>query len=123
MINATKQCGKYNMGQIDFSPTINKVRKQKYVWQMIVNYWWGHKVSLAKILRVAKAVGIVRNPLHKSITLCKAKHSLQAVDAKYAAMNPNAPMMREEFLRDQARDESLPEKERKQAKMNLHNKC
>jgi hypothetical protein len=50
MINAAKRCHKYNMGEIDFSPTINEVRGQKYMCQMIVNYWRGHKVSSEKIL-------------------------------------------------------------------------
>jgi hypothetical protein len=57
---------------------------------------------------VAKAVGIIGNPLHDSITLQEAQCSLKAVNAKYREMKPNAPMMQEDFLREQSRDKSLP---------------
>ena len=79
----------------------------------------GKKESSEKICRVAKAVGIVGNPLHDSITLREAQRSYKAADAKYREMKPHAPMMREEFLRERTKDTSLPEIARKRAKQQL----
>jgi hypothetical protein len=53
-------------------------------------------------------VGIIDNPLHDSITLQEGQHSLKAVNAKHREMKLNAPMMQEDFLREQSRDNSLP---------------
>jgi hypothetical protein len=79
----------------------------------------GEKKSSEKIRRVAKAVGIVGNPLHDSIMLREAQRSYKAADAKYREMKPHAPMMREEFLRERTKDTSLPEIARKRAKQQL----
>jgi hypothetical protein len=69
MIHSAKNCRPLCMGEIDFSLDINKVKGQRLVWHMIVNYRSGIKESSEKIRRIAKAVGIVGNPLHDSITL------------------------------------------------------
>jgi hypothetical protein len=119
MIHSANKCHPLCMGEIDFSPDINQVKGQQLVWQMIVNYWSGIKESSAKICRVAKAVGIIGNPLHDSITLREAQHSFKVADDKYKEIKPNTPMMREDFLRERARDESFPATARKRAKLQL----
>jgi hypothetical protein len=40
-------------------------------------------------------------------------------DDKYKEIKPNTPMMREDFLRERARDESFPATARKRAKLQL----
>jgi hypothetical protein len=119
MIHAEKKSRRLCMEEVDFSLNINAVRGQRFVWQMIINYRSGKKESTEKIRRVAKAVGIVGNPLHNSIMLQEAQRSYKATDAKYRDMNPHAPMMREEFLRERTKDTSLPKIARKRTKQQL----
>jgi hypothetical protein len=119
MVHAEKQCRTLCMGEVDYSPDLNTVRGQRSCWQMIVRKRSGQKVSTEKILRVAKAVGIVGNPLHTSITLREAKRSLKAADEEYRRLKANAPMMRQEFLKGRVKDETLSEKARKHAKQCL----
>jgi hypothetical protein len=70
---------------------------------------------------LAKAVGIL-NPLHHAVTLWDAQQSFKATDEAYQLMKPNAPMMRIDFLCDQANDEKLPAIAHKCAKESLHTK-
>jgi hypothetical protein len=50
-------------------------------------------VSSNYIQQIAKGVGIVGNPLHTSITLREAKHSLKAADEQYCQLKLKALMM------------------------------
>jgi hypothetical protein len=74
---------------------------------MIIHKWRGKHVSLKKIHRVAKAVGIVGNPLQTTVTLREAKRSFKAADEEYQMLKLRATMKREEFLHHKARDEAL----------------
>jgi hypothetical protein len=58
------------------------------------------KVSSDYIRQIAKGVGIMGNPLHISITLREAKHSLKAADEQYCQLKLKAPMMQQDFLWD-----------------------
>jgi hypothetical protein len=53
------------------------------------------------------------------ITLREAKQSLKAADEEYRRLKVNAPMMRQDFLRDWMRDDTLSEKARTHAKQCL----
>jgi hypothetical protein len=64
-------------------------------------------VSSKKIRCIAKAVGIVGNPLGNTITLQEAKHCFKAADEEYGQLKLQALMKREEFLWDRSRDEAL----------------
>jgi hypothetical protein len=86
---------------------------------MIVRKWRGKHVSLKKIRRVAKAVGIVGNPLQTNVTLRYAKCSFKAADEEYQLLKLRTPMKRVEFLHDRARDEALTTAVRKHAKQAL----
>jgi hypothetical protein len=61
---------------------------------MIVRKQRGKHVSSKKICRVAKAVGIVGNPLQTNVTLRDAKPSFRAADEEYRLLKLRAPMMR-----------------------------
>jgi hypothetical protein len=63
MIHAEKKCQSLCMGEVDFSLDINIAKGQCYVWQMIIHKWRGKHLSSKKICHMAKAVGIVGNPL------------------------------------------------------------
>jgi hypothetical protein len=80
MIHAEKKCRSLCMGEVDFSPDVNIAKGQHYVWQMIVCKWRGKHMSLKKICCVAKAVGIMGNPLQINVTLRDAKRSFKAAD-------------------------------------------
>jgi hypothetical protein len=67
-------------------------------------------VSSNYIRRIAKGVGIVGNPLHTSITLREAKHSLKAADEQYRQLKLKAQMMRQDFLWERMQDKTLMEK-------------
>jgi hypothetical protein len=86
---------------------------------MIVCKWRGKHVSSKKIRRVAKAVGIVGNPLQTNVTLWDAKRSFKAADKEYRLLKLRAPMKCEEFLSDRAQDEALTTVVRKRAKQAL----
>jgi hypothetical protein len=64
-------------------------------------------------------VGIIGNPLHTSITLKDVKRHLKVADEEYSLSKVNPPMMQQDFLQDQMRDETLSEKARKHAKQSL----
>jgi hypothetical protein len=119
MIHAEKKCQSLCMGEVDFSPDVNIPKGQRYIWQMIAHKWRGKHVSSKKIHRVAKAVGIVGNLLQTNVTLQDAKCSFKAADEEYRLLKLRAPMKREEFLRDQARDEALTTAVQKHAKQAL----
>jgi hypothetical protein len=83
---------------------------------MIVKKCAGGKVSLDKIRQVIKAMGIIGNPFHTSITLKDAKRHLKVADEEYCLLKVNAPMMQQDFLWDRMQDETLSDKARKHAK-------
>jgi hypothetical protein len=64
----------------------------------------------------------VGNPLHTSITLREARRSLKAADEQYHQLKWNAPMMRQDFLWEWMRDNTLMEKMRSHAKQCLRHK-
>jgi hypothetical protein len=72
---------------------------------------------------MAKAVGIMGNPLQTNVTLRDAKCSFKAVDKEYWLLKLRAPMKCEEFLCDQAQDEALTTAVRKRAKQALGHEC
>jgi hypothetical protein len=116
MIHAEANCDKFCMGKVNFSADVNTAKGLKFCWQLIVRKLSGKKLSSKYIRRVAKGVGIVGNPLHTSITLREAKRSLKAADEEYRRLKVNAPMMRQDFLRDQMQDDTLSEKAQTHAK-------
>jgi hypothetical protein len=70
MVHAEAKCCNFCMGKVDISVDLNMIRGQKFCWMLIVNKKCsGGNVSSNKIHQVAKAVGIIGNPLHTSITL------------------------------------------------------
>jgi hypothetical protein len=89
------------------------------MWQMIIRKHRGKQVSSKKICCVAKAVGIVGNPLQTTVTLRDAKHCFKAMDEEYRQLKLRAQMKREEFLHDQAQDKALTLEVWKQAKQAL----
>jgi hypothetical protein len=119
MIYAEKKCQSLCMGEVDFNPDVNIAKGRRYVGQMIIRKRRGKHVSSKMIRRVAKAVGIVGNPLQTNATLRDAKCSFKAADEEYRLLKLRAPMKREEFLRDRPRDEALPTAVRKRAKQAL----
>jgi hypothetical protein len=123
MIHAEKKCQLLCMGEVDFSPDVNTAKGQHYVWQMIVHKWREKQVSWKKICCMAKAVGIIGNPLQTMVTLRDAKHSFKAADEEYQLFKLRAPMKCEEFLCDCAQDEALTTKVWKHAKQALGHKC
>jgi hypothetical protein len=123
MIHAEKKCGLLCMGEVDYSPDVNIAKGQCYIWQMIIHKWAGKQVSSKKICCVAKAVGIMGNPLQTMVTLRDAKCSFKATDEEYRLLKLKAPMKREEFLCDQARDKTLTTEVWKHAKQALGHEC
>jgi hypothetical protein len=119
MLHAEKKCCPLKMGEVDFSPDVNTAKGRCLVWQMIIRKRRGNRVSSKKIRCIAKAVGIVGNPLSNTITLREAKCCFKAADEEYWQLKLQAPMKREEFLRDRSRDEALTLAVRKRAKQAL----
>jgi hypothetical protein len=124
MIHAEKKCQSLCMGRwTSGSPDVNIAKGRYYIWQMIICKQRGKQVSLKKIRHMAKAVGIVGNPLQTMVTLRDAKGGFKATDEKYQLLKLEAPMKREEFLCDQARDETLTTEVWKHAKQALGHEC
>jgi hypothetical protein len=119
MVHAEAKCSNFCMGEVEFSANVNQAKGRKFCWQLIVRKRSGEKVSSDYIRWIAKGVGIVGNPLHTSITLKEAKCSLKAADEQYRQLKLKAPMMRQEFLRERIRDNTLTEKTRTHAKQCL----
>jgi hypothetical protein len=119
MVHAKAKCSNFCMGEVEFSADVNEAKGQKFCWQLIIRKRSGEKVSSDYIRWIAKGVGIVGNPLHTSITLKEAKRSLTAADEQYRQLKLKVPMMRQEFLREQIRDNTLTEKTRTHAKQCL----
>jgi hypothetical protein len=117
--NAKAKCSNFCMGEVEFLADVNEVKGLKFCWQLIVRKRSGEKVSSDYMQQIAKGVGIVGNPLHMSITLREAKHSLKAADEQYRQLKLKAPMMQQDFLQERMRDNTLMEKTRSHAKQCL----
>jgi hypothetical protein len=90
---------------------------------MIIHKWRGKHVSLKKIHRMAKAVGIVGNPLQTMVTLRDAKRIFKAADEEYQMLKLRAPLKYEEFLCNRAQDKAFTTEVWKHAKQSLGHKC
>ena len=55
MIYAEKNCRSLCMGEVDYSPDVNKARGLRYVWQLVVKHLSGQNVKPDKIRKVAVA--------------------------------------------------------------------
>jgi hypothetical protein len=119
MIHAEKKCHPLKMGEVDFSPNVNTAKGRHLVWQMIIHKRQGNHVSSKKIRCIAKAVGIVGNPLGNTVTLREAKRCFKAADEEYRQLKLQAPMKRKEFLWDRSQDEALTLAVQKRAKQAL----
>jgi hypothetical protein len=117
MIYAEKNCKSLCMGEVDYSPDVNKARGLKYVWQLVVKHLSGQNVKPDKIWKVAIAVGIQGDTLHSSITLGDACHAFNSMDDWLYKVN--VPMMRVDFLREKPQDGAIAAAARKQAKISL----
>jgi hypothetical protein len=53
MLYAEKKCRKLAMGEVDFSPELNKARQRKLLWKKIVWHKRGRRVSSSYIKRKA----------------------------------------------------------------------
>jgi hypothetical protein len=122
MVHAEAKCSNFCMGEVEFSADVNEAKGLKFCWQLIVRKRSGEKVSSDYIRQIAKGVGIVGNPLHTSITLREAKRSLKSADEQYRQLKLKAPMMRQDFLQERMRDNTLTEKMRSHAKQCLRHK-
>jgi hypothetical protein len=116
MIHAEKKCRPVKW---TFAPMSTQLKGRRFVWQMIIRKRQGNCVSSRKIRCIAKAVGIVGNPLGNTVTLREAKRCFKVADKEYQQLKLQAPMKREKFLWDRSRDGALTLAVRKRAKQAL----
>ena len=116
MAAAKKRCHKTPMGEVAFSPEVNKARK-------ICQLWWHAKVkceglkwSSRMIHHLAKSAGIW-HPL--STSLPEAKWKLKEAETHYNSIKPAAGLLCNKWLCKWARDETLTSQQWKHAQQSL----
>jgi hypothetical protein len=100
---AEKKCRKLSMGMVDFSPEVDQARKRRWIWKQVVKLREGKQVGTYLIKRKARQCGI-SCPL--SVTLAQAKENFRLADEAYDKLKQEAPLLRQEFLRDVATNRS-----------------
>jgi hypothetical protein len=104
---AEKKCRKLAMGEVDFSPELNKARQRKLLWKKIVWHKRGRRVSSSYIKRKAR-----------QCTLEQALQYRKTAINKYEKLKPIAELLRKDHLWNLANDRSdkATEDSRKHAK-------
>jgi hypothetical protein len=92
---AEKRCRKFAMGKVEYSPVVAATRLRGWLWQKIVRWKQGWRVSCNLLRRTAKKCGIT-DALH--ISLAEAQRRYEACNKDYAALKKRAPELRHEFL-------------------------
>jgi hypothetical protein len=100
---AEKRCRKFAMGKVEYSPVVAATRLRRWLWQKIVQWKEGRRVSNNLLRRTAKKCGITDA---LQISLAEARRRYEACDKEYAALKKRAPELRHEFLRGRASNET-----------------
>ena len=116
MIGAENRCRKTPMGAVDFTPKVNKARKLCRLWRLVVAKREGKKRSSRNIRHLAKSCSI-KHPL--SVTLEQARQKLACAEQQHESIKPQAPLLRNKWLRERAKDETSPQKARHHARKAL----
>jgi hypothetical protein len=103
MLHAEKKCRKLAMGNVDYSPEVDLAKKRRWLWQQVVKRREGKRISASLVKQKARQCGIV---CPFSVTLTQARAHFCAADAAYDALKRQAPLLRYEFLCDQAANKS-----------------
>jgi hypothetical protein len=100
MIYAKRNCHKLAMGNVSFSPEVDKTRA---LWHLVLKKRNGKKISSSLVRRKARQLGILC-PL--SVTLAQAEQLYQEADGAYDEIKKHAHSLRHEFLCDRAVNKS-----------------
>lgn len=114
--HAERKCRQLCMGDIDFSPELERCRKLCKLWQMVWKRKSGRKVSASSIRAIARTLKI-RTPLSCSLT--EAEQRWKQAGCDYDLLKPHGGTLRTDWLRTRKEDTTLTEDQRKRAAAQL----
>lgn len=94
MVQAEKNCRHIYKGYHPWSPTFDKARKTKFLWEMIVKQLQGVSISIRKLLKYKKQLGIK----HTKCTLPKAMEKLAQAKGQYKKIKRQSKTLRQTYL-------------------------